>query len=64
MFHNVTNVNISGARSGNTKYSVMEESERYQRILGRFQDFMQVVLIPPDSQVKSLIVRVDTSLLP
>merc|ERR1711874_172370 len=27
--------------SGNTKYSVMEESERYQRILGRFQDFMQ-----------------------
>ena len=42
----------------------MEESERYQRILGRFQDFMQVVLIPPDSSVKSLIVRVDTSLLP
>ena len=32
----------------------MEENERYQRILGRFQDFMKVVLIqtgPPQSNL-------------
>ena len=44
----------------------MEEDERYQRILDRFQDFMKVEA--PSNQINQslivVIVRVDTSLLP